>query len=221
MPPWRRYRLGQWVGASNAWLPWGAWDARADAERGTPAEGETVVLAFDGSASGDSTALVGCTLDGHLFTVGLWEAPESDRRWRVPRQEVAGVIASAFERWDVRELAADPWGWRTELEEWAAAHGGAVVEWNTAHAARMAPATDRLYAAVMDGTMTHDGDADLSRHVGNTVAKSTAMGDLVHKDKRVSTRKIDAAVAAIVAHDRAAWHLAHPPKRRRVVGHVG
>lgn len=219
--PWRRYRLGQWVGASNAWLPWGAWDARADPERGTPDEGETVVLAFDGSASGDSTALVGSTLDGHVFTVGLWEAPESDPRWRVPRHEVAGVIASAFERWDVRELAADPWGWRTELEEWAAAHGAAVVEWNTAHAARMAPATDRLYAAVMDGTMTHDGDADVSRHVANAVAKSTAMGDLVHKDKRVSTRKIDAAVAAIVAHDRAAWHLAHPPKRRRVVGHVG
>src|SRR5699024_1229567 len=22
----RRYRLGQWVGASDSWLPWGAWD---------------------------------------------------------------------------------------------------------------------------------------------------------------------------------------------------
>ena len=33
------------------------------------------------------------------------------------------------------------------------------------------------------------------------------MGDLVSKDKRGSPRKIDAAVAAIVAYDRAAWHL--------------
>ena len=32
------------------------------------------------------------------------------------------------------------------------------------------------------------------------------MGDLVSKDKRGSPRKIDAAVAAIVAYDRAAWH---------------
>lgn len=31
------------------------------------------------------------------------------------------------------------------------------------------------------------------------------MGDLVSKDKRGSTRKIDAAVAAIVAFDRAAY----------------
>jgi phage terminase large subunit-like protein len=45
------------------------------------------------------------------------------------------------------------------------------------------------------------------------------MGDLVSKDKRGSKRKIDAAVAAIVAHDRAAWHRANPPKRRRVIAY--
>jgi len=32
------------------------------------------------------------------------------------------------------------------------------------------------------------------------------MGDLVSKDKKGSPRKIDAAVAAIVAFERAAWH---------------
>lgn len=218
--PFRRYRLGQWVGAANAWLPWGAWEDRADLERGVPADGETVCLAFDGSASGDSTALVGCTLDGHLFTVRVWEAPDDQPTWRVPRGEVAAMIDAAFDRWDVRELAADPWGWRTELEEWSARHGGRVVEWNTAHAGRMAPATDRLYAAVMDGSASHDGDTVLARHIANCVAKSSAMGDLVTKDKRGSSRKIDAAVAAIVAHDRAAWHLANPPKRRRVVAHA-
>lgn len=216
---WRRYRLGQWVGAANSWLPWGSWDKLADIERGMPAEGETVCLAFDGSASGDSTALVGCTIDGtHVFVVAVWQAPEDNQRWRVPRHEVTAMIDTAFERWDVRELAADPWGWRSELEEWEKAHKR-VVEWNTAHAGRMAPATDRLYTAVMSGTVTHDGDQDLSVHMANCVPKSTALGDLVHKDKRNSTRKIDAAVAAIVAHDRAAWHIANPPKRRRVVSH--
>lgn len=216
----RRYRLGQWTGTADSWLPWGAWAACGDLERGTPPEGERVTLAFDGSASGDSTALVGCTLDGHVFTVALWEAPDDDPKWRVPRHEVTAMIASAFDRWDVIELAADPWGWRSELEEWSAAHGGRVVEWNTAHAGRMAPATDRLYQAVMTQAMTHDGDEALARHVDHCVAKATAMGDLVHKNKRGSSRKIDAAVAAIVAHDRAAWHLAHPPKRRRVVAHA-
>ena len=213
--PFRRYRLGQWVGRADSWLPWGEWDKCADPDAGTPPDGSRVVLAFDGSASGDSTALVGCTLEGHLFVVALWQAPDGNERWRVPRHEVTSMVAASFERWDVLELAADPWGWRSELEEWASAHGR-VVEWNTAHAGRMAPATDRLYAAVMDRTMTHDGDPDLAEHVANAVPKQTTMGDLIHKDKRNSSRKIDAAVAAIVAHDRAAWHVANPPKSRRV-----
>lgn len=126
------------------------------------------------------------------------------------------MIDAAIERWEVRELAADPWGWRTELEEWSARHGGIVVEWNTAHARRMAPATDRAYAAISERRLTHDGNDDLATHLQNAVAKRSPMGDLISKDKRNSTRKIDGAVAAIVAHDRAAWHQANPPKRRRV-----
>lgn len=217
--PFRRYRLGQWVGAADAWLPWGAFEQRADAERGIPPEGERVVLAFDGSASGDSTALVGCTLDGHVFVVEAWEAPEDNQRWRVPRHEVTELVAASYERWDVLELAADPWGWRSELEEWEARHNS-VVHWNTAHRGRMAPATDRFYAAVMEGRLTYDGDPRLAQHISHCVAKSTSQGDVVTKDRRDSKRKIDLAVAAIVAHDRAAWHAANPPKRRRVVAHA-
>ena len=215
--PFRRYRLGQWVGQAESWLPWGVWDKLADSERGEPAPGETVCLAFDGSASGDSTALIGCTLDGYVFTVAIWQAPDDNPRWRVPRGDVADMIDQAMTKWDVRELAADPWGWRSELEEWSERYDGVVVEWNTAHRGRMAPATDRVYAAIMTGELSHDGDPVLSEHMSNAVAKSTAMGDLISKDKRNSNRKIDSAVAAIVAYDRAAWHLANPPKRRRVV----
>ena len=220
--PYRRYRLGQWVGVADSWLPWGLWATRVHPEgRAMPEDGTRVVLAFDGSASGDSTALVGCTLEDppHVFTVAVWEAPGDDPRWRVPRNEVAAMIDAAYDRWKVVELAADPWGWRTELEEWTARHGGTVLEWNTAHAGRMAPATDRMYAAISEGRITHDGNESLAAHMGNAVAKRTPMGDLVSKDKKTSARKIDACVAAIVAHDRSAWHRANPANRRRVVGH--
>ena len=113
-PVFRQLRLGQWVTGSESWLPWGAWAECADAGR-LVADGERVVLAFDGSASGDSTALVGCTVgpDPHLFVAGLWENP-GDPRWRVPRGDVDNAVALAFNRWDVAELAADPWGWRSE-----------------------------------------------------------------------------------------------------------
>lgn len=207
----RRYRLGQWVGAEGSWMPWDAWQACA--APGEVAPFTPVVLGFDGSASGDSTALIGCTLDEHphVFTVEVWANP-GDLRWRVPRAEVDQTIAASFARWDVRELAADPWGWRTELEAWSQRWPGRVVEWPTNVLARMGPATDRMYAAVMEQRMTHDGDERLAAHIANAVAKTTAAGDVISKDARNSPRKIDAAVAAIVALDRAAWHHNQPTK---------
>lgn len=215
----RRYRLGQWAGRRDQWLPWGMWERREDPAREVSPD-EPVILAFDGSASGDSTALVGCTLDGHVFPVAVWEHPEDNPRWRVPRGEVTAAVRQCFERLTVRELAVDPWGWRSEIEAWQAEHGAkTVVEFNTGYRKRMAPATDRFYAAVLNEQITHDGDPDLARHMANTVAKSTPMGDIVVKDRKGSARKIDAAVAAIVAYERAAWHLANPPKRRRVAAH--
>lgn len=212
-PVFRQLRLGQWVTGVDAWLPFGAWDDCAGDQ--VVGSRDRVVLAFDGSASGDSTALVGCTLGGHLWVEGLWENA-GDPRWRVPRADVDVAVQMAFQKYDVVELAADPWGWRSEIESWAKRHGETrVVEWNTAHAARMAPATDRLYQAVVTQAVSHDGDPRLAAHVAHCVAKSTPMGDLVSKDKRGSPRKIDAAVAAIVAFDRAAFHAKPARKRTR------
>lgn len=216
-PVFRQLRLGQWVTGVDSWMPFGAWAEVADPSR-VVADGERVVLAFDGSASGDSTALVGCTVgdEPHVFVVDVWANP-GDQQWRVPRGDVDKAVDAAFTRWEVVELACDPWGWRSELETWAERHGdGRVIEWNTAHVGRMGPATDRAYQAVMTQTLTHDGDKRLADHVAHAVAKSTSQGDVITKDKRGSPRKIDAAVCMIVALDRAAHHTNTKPTRRRV-----
>ncbi|RYI24499.1 terminase large subunit [Dermacoccus sp. 147Ba] len=216
-PVFRQLRLGQWVSGSESWLPFGTWDALADTERRVEKKAR-VVLAFDGSASGDSTALIGCTVgdNPHLFVEGLWENP-GDPRWRVPRSDVSNAVDVAFQKYDVLELAADPWGWNSEIEAWAARHGEKrVLMWNTAAANRMAPATDRLYTATQEQTVTHDGNKDLAAHVAHCIAKRTPMGDLVSKDKKGSPRKIDAAVGAIIAFDRASFHTNKPTKRRAV-----
>lgn len=214
-PVFRQLRLGQWVGQVDRWLPWGAWEPLAEPRK--IGKRDRVVLAFDGSASGDSTALIGCTVGArpYVFEVALWENP-GDKRWRVPRGDVDAKVAECFDRFDVVELAADPWGWRSEIEAWANRFGEKrVLEWNTANAQRMAPATDRFYQAVVDQGVTHDGSQRLGEHLGNCVAKATPLGDLVSKDKKGSLNKIDGAVAAIVALDRAAFHQNKPRKRAR------
>jgi phage terminase large subunit-like protein len=70
--------------------------------------------------------------------------------------------------------------------------------------ARMQPATARFYEAVVNGGLTHSGDSHLARHVGNAVLRADARGARLAKEHRDSKRRIDTAVAAVMAHDRAA-----------------
>lgn len=185
-PVFRQLRLGQWVSGVDSWLPFGAWDACCE-ERSIRGP---IVAGFDGSASGDSTALVGCTMDGHLFLIGLWEN-DGTPDYRVPREEVSNAVDVMFDRYEVLSLACDPWGWRSEIDAWGKRHGEKrVVEYNTGFVGRMAPATDRLYQAIVDGTVTHDGDPRLAAHVEHCVARPTPQGDVIVKDKRGSPAKL-------------------------------
>jgi len=217
----RRYWLGAFARGGGHWLPEGAWEARQSLPLHAhpdhplwPAKGTDVVLAFDGSYNRDSTAIVGCTLDGYLFVVAAWERPDdAGPRWKVPRTEVKARMAEAMEQWTVVELAPDPPGWADEIESWEATYGDVVVEFPTNQMARMAPACVRFYSAVAGGDedeavmpVTHDGDVRLARHLRNAVTKWTRGGDVITKESLDSPRKIDIAIAAVVAFDRACWH---------------
>lgn len=103
------------------------------------------------------------------------------------------------------------------MEQWAKQHGSKrILEWDTSRRTRMAPATDRLYQLIAGKGITHDGDPALAKHFSNCVAQATPQGTVVTKDKRMSKRKIDAAVAAIAAVDRAQFH-SNTTKKKRVL----
>jgi phage terminase large subunit-like protein len=67
----------------------------------------------------------------------------------------------------------------------------------------MVPACARFYDAVVEQRIIHDGNPTLARHLDNAVVKTDAIGPRIVKDKKNSPRKIDAAVAAVLAYDRA------------------
>nr|WP_165964994.1 terminase TerL endonuclease subunit [Mycobacterium eburneum] len=202
-----RYHLGIWVPSAQAWLPAGAWDARrADPKEFRPVpDGAEVCLGFDGSFSNDSTALVvaSCAAVPHLDVVECWERPSNaGADWTVPILDVEAAIREACRRWQVREIVCDPFRWaRTYqvLED----EGLPIVEYPQS-ATRMTPATQRFYEAVMNEGLTHSGDPRLGRHLANAVLKVDARGQRITKDAKNSARKIDLAVAAVMAFDRAA-----------------
>lgn len=208
LPRFRQMRLGQWSQAENAWLPEVLWDA-LEVSPGDCPDGAIVSLGFDGSVSGDCTALVAYEhATGRLVVLGLWERDPSVKDWQVPRAEVMAAVDRAFTRLTVVALLADPWHWRSELQELSQRYGDRVQEYNTAHPSRMGPATDALYQAVATKEVTWDGNPKLRAHILSAVARQTAHGDVIQKDAR-KPQKIDLAVAAILAHEAA--RTAPPP----------
>jgi phage terminase large subunit-like protein len=67
----------------------------------------------------------------------------------------------------------------------------------------MVPSCSKLYTAVTEGNLTHDNNPTLARHLSNAVIKTDRIGPRIVKEHRGSPRKIDAAVAAVIAFDRA------------------
>lgn len=198
-----RYRLNGWTSTEAAWLPHGAWEALEAPER-TLADGEPVVLGFDGAWKGDSTALVAVALeDSHIEVLGHWEAPPNDPDWRTPAADVEAAVLAACARFTVREMVADPWRFEQSLLRLRDEHGVPVVEFPTNSLARIIPATGEFYRAVMEGDLSHNGDPALARHVGNCVLKEDARGARVTKEYKSSRRHIDLAIAAIIGHHRA------------------
>jgi phage terminase large subunit-like protein len=196
----RRARLCQLTDQlEEAWLPPGAWAACADPLLPI-GDGAAVVLAFDGSFNGDTTVLVVATVDQrpHVDLVELWEAAGT----QVPILDVENAIRAACRRWRVLEIAADPFRWARSLQL-LDGEGLPVMEYPQSPG-RMTPATARFYEAVVNRALTHSGDSRLARHIGNAVLREDARGARLAKERRDSPRRIDAAVAAVMAHDRAA-----------------
>jgi phage terminase large subunit-like protein len=192
--------LDQWVVSATSWLPHGAWEGCADPER-VIQPGEKVVLGFDGAWTNDSTALVGCTVsDHHLFVIAVWERPLEAASWVVPSGEVEQALLEAVGTYDVTEVACDPHYWREQLLRWDDL-GLPVTEWPTNVVSRMVPACRELHTAVVERRLSHDGDPRLARHVANATVKTDQAGARIVKSAR--GQRIDLAVAAVIAYDRA------------------
>jgi hypothetical protein len=197
--------------------------------------GRTVTLGFDGARRRDSTGIVATDVEtGLQIVVAVWErseALEPDEDWEIDGADVREAMASAFDRWNVWRLYADPPYWETHLDEWESkyvddAGKPRVVKWWTNRRRPMAFALQAFNHAIIDGSLTHDGDERLARHIGNARKVSqTGILDadgrplwLIEKDRPDSPRKIDLAMAACLSWeargDAIAAGALNPPKRR-------
>jgi phage terminase large subunit-like protein len=205
---WERYWFNRPVSLQGLWLSQQAWDD-CQVSRVIP-DGSPVVLALDGSFSGDSTALIAVQIGEfpHVMIAGHWEKVAGATDWRVDILEVEDAIRTACLRWHVKEITADPHLWARSLQI-LAEENLPVVEFPQSPA-RMTPATKRFTDLVNVRGLTHSGEPALTRHVSNAVLKQDSRGTRLMKETKSSERRIDLAVAAVMGVERAMTRAEEP-----------
>ena len=205
----RTKRCNQWVSSTNSWLPDGLWESKqAEFEINTDDE---IILGFDGSFNNDATVIVGATIPKDnepvkVFLVQSWEKDPAihDIDWRVDIAEVEKTIIEFCKKHpNVREIACDPFRWERSMEVLESDFGLPIVKWPSTSAKRMVPACAKFKDALNEDNLIHDGNPVLARHLSNAAVKVDHIGPRIVKENRNSPRKIDAAVAAVIAVDRA------------------
>jgi phage terminase large subunit-like protein len=227
----RRKRLGQWVeDAMHQWMAPELWAAcavdapgiRADRSGGTgstsrgavadvaseqgkaaaptPGADTMWVLGLDGSATGDVTALVAVSVEDlpHVEVIDYWQ-PSSEAP--VDVLLVEETIRQACRDRQVVSIVADPFRWTRSLQI-LAGEGLPILEYPQTPG-RLSPATNSFYEAVVNKALTHDGNKELALHMAHAIIKADPRGERIVKEHKKSPRRIDLAMASIMAFDRA------------------
>jgi hypothetical protein len=229
----RRFYLNQITHATDSWISSPEWMGALKAGFTVP-DGDEITLGFDGSRARsygitDATALMGCHVEtGHLFVIDVWEQPEgpAGKDWHVPTAAVDLSIANVFDRWNVAGWYGDPALWESWFATWQARYGtrlrvkasreNPIEFWmGGTKATRTVQVLEQFRSAILDKELTHDGHPALTRHVLNARRRVSRSGVQIAKEHPDSVRKIDLAVAAVLAYAARLDAVASAPVQER------
>lgn len=207
----RRKFLNQVNAHEDAWISPNEWNRCYPKGGPRPLEpGDRITLGFDGSKSNDWTALVACRVeDACLFLIKHWD-PEKGPDGEVPREDVDATVRSCFQRYDVVGFRADVKEFEAYVDKWSedfrrtlkvpAAPGKPVAFDMRGQTKRFAFDCERFLDAVLEQEMLHDAHPVLKQHVLNARRYPTTFDAIsIRKASKDSSKKIDAAVCAVLA----------------------
>ena len=224
----RQLRLDQWVKQSTRWMPMDKWDACNFPVDSDELEGRDCYGGLDLSSTSDITAFVLVfpprNEDEKYIVLPYCWIPEDNMRIRVRRDHVpydvwekkgvlktteGNVIHYGFiekfieklnEKYHIVEIAFDRWG-ATQMVQDLEGMGFTVVPFGQGYK-DMSPPTKELMKLVLEQRIAHGGHPVLRWMMDNVFVRTDPAGN-IKMDKEKSTEKIDAAVATVMALDRA------------------
>ena len=224
----RQLRLNQWVKQSTRWMQMEKWDACAFPVDEGELLGRECYGGLDLSSSIDITAFVLVfpprdDTEKYVFLPYFW-IPEENMVRRVRRDHVPydvwekqgflettegdvihyGFIESFIDglgkRFHIKEIAFDRWG-AVQMVQNLEGLGFTVVPFGQGFK-DMSPPTKRLMELVLERNVAHGGHPVLRWMMDNIFVRTDPAGN-IKPDKEKSAEKIDGAVAAVMALDRA------------------
>lgn len=189
----RRYFLNQWTAAEYSWLPTGAWDACADPSVPLP-DGVPVFLVVDVGLTKDRSAIDILHNNGEKVVVRaeVFERPPDGENFDLSRLEQR--IRKLAETYEVQGVIYDKWAFERSAQI-LSTEGLLMIEFPMTNE-RTVPASARLYEAVIQKKIVHDGDPVLAAHVAAGTTKETERGWRLSKAKR--ERPVDALIALMM-----------------------
>jgi len=222
----RRLYLNQWTEQAARWIAMPAWDACQRPIERSALRGRRCLIGMDLSATTDLTAIVAVFPDDHgggfdvlaKCFVPADRIRERSRRDHVPYDEWAktgmitatpgsvvdyDLIRAALREWaqefSVQMLAFDPWNATDLVTKLGQQDGFTCVSMRQGFASLSAP-TKSLEAAILGRRLRHDGHPVLRWCISNVAVETDPAGNL-KPSKTVSTERIDAVVALVMAVD--------------------
>lgn len=227
----RQLRLNQWVKQSTRWMQMEKWDACAFSVDERELLGRECYGGLDLSSSIDITAFVLVfpprnDTEKYIILPYFW-IPEENMIQRVRRDHVpydvwekqgylmtteGNVIHYGFienfidglgKKFHIKEIAFDRWG-AVQMVQNLEGLGFTVVPFGQGFK-DMSPPSKRLMELTLEKSLVHGGHPVLRWMMDNIFIRTDPAGN-IKPDKEKSTEKIDGAVAAIMALDRAIRH---------------
>lgn len=224
----RQLRLNQWVKQSTRWMQMEKWDACDFTVDEAELIGRDCYGGLDLSSSTDITAFVLIfpprTEEEKYMILPYFWIPEENMRLRVRRDHVpydvweqqgflktteGNVIHYGFierfiddlgKKFHIKEIAFDRWG-AVQMVQNLEALGFTVVPFGQGFK-DMSPPSKELMKLTLEKKLAHGGHPVLHWMMDNIFIRQDPAGN-IKPDKEKSTEKIDGAVAAIMALDRA------------------
>lgn len=175
------------------------------------AQGDEIVMGFDGSKTDDATALVAIRIrDNLIVPLGIWQNPDPALPWHVPVAEVESEVHLAFASYRVRAFFSDTAYWESQVDGWSDLYREQLLIKASARStvgfdmrgnkARISQTTEAFVASIADKRLRQNGHRLMRIHVLNTKRRANSYGLYFGKETSFSTRKIDGFAAGFLAY---------------------